>query len=50
MSEVFAAHDATLRREVAVKVLAERLGDDRIMRQRFLREATLAASLESRTS
>ena len=47
MGEVFAAFDETLRRDVAVKLLAMRLCDDATMRERFLREATLAAALGS---
>ena len=45
MAEVDAAFDGVLRREVAVKVLSPRLCGDPTMRERFLREATLAASL-----
>ena len=45
MAEVHAAFDESLRRNVAVKVLAARLANDATMRERFLREATLAASL-----
>src|SRR5262245_57976329 len=45
MAEVHAAYDATLGREVAVKILSVRHCADATMRERFLREARLAASL-----
>jgi eukaryotic-like serine/threonine-protein kinase len=45
MGEVYAARDEVLRRDVAVKLLATRWCEDETMRERFVREATLAASL-----
>ena len=45
MGTVFEAEDTQLRRRVAIKVL--RQGLDETTRQRFLREAQLAASLTS---
>src|SRR5262249_48442276 len=46
MGEVYLARDATLDRRVAVKVVAAALARDERFRERFLREARLAASLE----
>ncbi|GAB4569745.1 MAG: hypothetical protein Kow0077_02760 [Anaerolineae bacterium] len=46
MSAVYRAHQASLDREVAVKVLATELADDPDYRQRFALEARTAASLE----
>ena len=46
MGAVYLAHDATLRRRVALKVVAPALADDARYRNRFLAEARLAASLE----
>jgi eukaryotic-like serine/threonine-protein kinase len=46
MGEVYRARDTTLRREVAVKVLLERVGDDSERRRRFEKEARAAAELE----
>jgi ABC-type branched-subunit amino acid transport system substrate-binding protein len=46
MGEVYLAHDETLDRLVAVKVVAPALARDERYRERFLREARLAASLE----
>jgi ABC-type branched-subunit amino acid transport system substrate-binding protein/DNA-binding beta-propeller fold protein YncE/tRNA A-37 threonylcarbamoyl transferase component Bud32 len=46
MGEVYLAHDATLDRRVALKVVAPALAADPRYRERFLREARLAASLE----
>jgi ABC-type branched-subunit amino acid transport system substrate-binding protein/tRNA A-37 threonylcarbamoyl transferase component Bud32 len=46
MGAVYLAHDATLRRRVALKVVAPTLADDERYRHRFLAEARLAASLE----
>ncbi len=43
MATVFLAHDTVLDRPVAVKVLATHLADDDQFRERFLREARLAA-------
>ena len=43
---VYLAHDATLRRRVALKVVAPSLAGDERYRKRFLAEARLAASLE----
>jgi eukaryotic-like serine/threonine-protein kinase len=45
MATVYACFDTSLRREVAVKILSLRYCDDLTMRQRFLREARLGASL-----
>jgi eukaryotic-like serine/threonine-protein kinase len=45
MAAVYLAHDSELDRAVAVKVLAEHLADDDAFRQRFLREARMAAKL-----
>ena len=45
MASVYLAHDAELDRPVAVKLLAESLAGDTAFRQRFLREARLAARL-----
>jgi serine/threonine-protein kinase len=45
MSVVYLAHDESLQRQVAVKVLAAELGDDDTFRRRFLREAKLAGRL-----
>jgi eukaryotic-like serine/threonine-protein kinase len=43
MATVYLAHDSVLDRPVALKVLAEQLADDEDFRERFLREARLAA-------
>jgi serine/threonine protein kinase len=45
MASVYLARDAELERPVAVKVLAEHLADQPEFRDRFLREARLAAGL-----
>jgi eukaryotic-like serine/threonine-protein kinase len=45
MGEIYRATDATLRRAVAVKLLAERYSEDEAIRQRFTREALAAARL-----
>jgi serine/threonine protein kinase len=45
MAAVYLAHDESLQRRVAVKVLAANLGDDDTFRTRFLREARLAGGL-----
>jgi serine/threonine-protein kinase len=45
MASVYLARDAELERPVAVKVLAEHLADQAAFRDRFLREARLAAQL-----
>jgi serine/threonine-protein kinase len=45
MAVVYLAHDESLHRPVAVKVLAANLGDDDTFRTRFLREARLAGRL-----
>lgn len=47
MATVYAAHDTVLDRPVAVKVLAEHLGQDAVARQRFEREARAAAALSA---
>jgi serine/threonine-protein kinase len=45
MATVYLAHDEELDRSVAVKLLAEHLAGDAAFRERFLREARLAARL-----
>src|SRR5712692_193774 len=45
MGEVYRARDARLGREVAIKVLTERLVDDREHRTRFEREARAVAAV-----
>ena len=45
MAAVYLAHDAELERPVAIKLLAEHLATDEAFRQRFLREARMAAKL-----
>ena len=45
MATVYLGHDSELDRPVAVKVLAKNLADDEAFRERFLREARLAARL-----
>jgi len=45
MGDVYCATDTELRREVAVKVLAERYAEDESIRRRFRREALAAARL-----
>jgi eukaryotic-like serine/threonine-protein kinase len=45
MATVYLAQDTVLDRPVALKVLAEHLADDEDFRERFLREARLAAKL-----
>jgi eukaryotic-like serine/threonine-protein kinase len=45
MASVFLARDTELDRPVAVKLLAENLAGDEVFRERFLREARLAARL-----
>jgi serine/threonine-protein kinase len=45
MAAVYLAHDAELERPVAIKVLAEHLANDEAFRQRFVREARMAAKL-----
>jgi serine/threonine protein kinase len=46
MAQVYLARDVRLGREVAVKVLDRRLGERSGFRERFLREAKLAAALD----
>ena len=48
MSSVFSGWDRTLGREVAIKVLAAELVEDRVFVERFDREARAAASLSHR--
>jgi eukaryotic-like serine/threonine-protein kinase len=45
MGEVYRAHDARLRRQVAIKIVASRATADREMRERFDREARAIAAL-----
>ncbi|HVO09835.1 MAG TPA: protein kinase [Vicinamibacteria bacterium] len=45
MGEVFRARDAVLERDVAVKIISEKLAGDDASRQRFLREAKACAQL-----
>ena len=45
MATVYLAHDEELHRPVAIKLLAEHLAGDAAFRERFLREARLAARL-----
>ena len=45
MAAVFLAHDSELDRSVAIKVLADHLASDEAFRQRFVREARMAAGL-----
>jgi eukaryotic-like serine/threonine-protein kinase len=45
MAVVYLARDDELERRVAIKVLAGHLADDRVFRDRFVREARLAAQL-----
>src|SRR5262245_53392489 len=45
MGEVYRAHDATLERDVAIKVLPARLSDDPEASARFAREAKAVAAL-----
>jgi serine/threonine protein kinase len=45
MASVYVARDSELERDVAVKLLAENLSDDSTFRERFVREARLAARL-----
>jgi serine/threonine-protein kinase len=45
MGVVYAAHDALLARDVAVKVITPQ-GVDRAVRERFLREARIVARLD----
>ncbi len=47
MGDIYRARDAMLDRDVAVKVLAERYGEDEEIRERFTREALTAARLSA---
>jgi serine/threonine protein kinase/tetratricopeptide (TPR) repeat protein len=44
MGEVFLAHDNTLNRQVALKFLSPNFATDKVFRERFMREARLAAA------
>ena len=46
MATVFRAHQASIERDVAVKIIRARIADDPIASQRFQREARLIARLE----
>src|SRR5262245_27220000 len=46
MGAVYLAEDTRLRRRVALKVMRPKVGSNVQARERFLREATLAAALE----
>jgi YVTN family beta-propeller protein len=46
MSVVYLAEDLRLRRKVAIKLLAPELAEDGRFRERFVRESTLAASID----
>lgn len=46
MSEVYAARDPNLQRDVAIKILSPQLATSEAFRDRFLRESRLAASLD----
>lgn len=48
MGAVYRGRDATLHREVAVKVMKRALGEDRALMEGFLREARAAAALNHR--
>jgi serine/threonine protein kinase len=50
MGEIYRAHDSTLGRDVAIKVLDDRFALDESVRQRFTREALAAARLSSEPS
>ena len=46
MGEVFLAEDTSLERKVAIKFLPQAMASDRVARERFLREAKSAATLD----
>ena len=48
MANVHRAHDRVLDRDIALKLLREDIGKDATLRERFLREARLAGSLNHR--
>src|SRR4051812_13585281 len=45
MGEVYRAHDPRLGRELALKLLSDRAGDDDVAVERFVREARAASAL-----
>ncbi len=47
MGVVFEAHDESLDRQVAIKIISPHLADDPAFRERFIREARSLASLDS---
>ena len=47
MGEIYLARDRDLGRQVAIKLLAERFAEDAELRQRFTREALMAARLST---
>jgi serine/threonine protein kinase len=49
MGEVYLAHDTTLDRKVALKILPAKLASDQDRMRRFVQEAKAAAALNHRT-